>query len=277
LSGLPRISLVTPSMNQAAFLEQTLRSVLEQQYPQLEVIVIDGGSSDASVDVIRRYESRLSYWISEPDGGQAAAINKGFAHSTGEILGWLNSDDMLFPGILHMVGEIFSRYPEIAWITSWGAHLDYTGKVTRVTPSPGTVRSLIQRGWYHGRMLGFIRQESTFWRRDLWQRAGGFVDETKTYGMDFDLWKRFAAYADLVTVQMPLGGFRVHAHQKTAQLDRYYREIGVTLPQQARLITLPARLIFTLFSTPFVSRLTHDKGRNEWQFHRGIDFQPGIR
>lgn len=277
MSHYPSISLVTPSLNQAQYLEQTLISVINQQYAPLEYIVIDGGSTDGSPDILRRYASRISHWVSEPDTGQAQAINKGFACATGSIFGWLNSDDILLPGTLRAVGEIFARYPQIAWITSWGANMDENGGNLRIIRTPGMFRPLIKRGWHHGRLLGFVRQESTFWRRELWDAAGGYVNEDKHYAMDYELWQRFAAHADLVTAQTTFGAFRVHRAQKTAQLGRYYREIGVRIPAAARLFTLPLRGALMVTAAPFVPRLRCDERHNTWQFIPGYAFQPGIR
>src|SRR3954447_3859663 len=115
---LPKISVVTPSFNQAEYLEETLRSVLDQEYTNLEYIVIDGGSTDGSVDIIRRYEDRLAYWVSEPDQGQYDALNKGFARTTGEIMAWLNSDDKYLDWTFSSVAEAMSKLPEIEWLTS---------------------------------------------------------------------------------------------------------------------------------------------------------------
>ena len=260
---LPRISVVTPSYNQAAFLRKTLDSVVSQNYPNLEYIVIDGGSTDGSADILREYSSKLTYWVSEPDQGQSHAINKGFAHATGEIMTWLNSDDLLLPDALHTVGEIFARYPQIQWLTGQPANLDVYDTL-RVAPlKTGRFRAIIRRGWYHGRGLGFIRQEGTFWRRSLWEKAGASIDEAKHYAMDDDLWRRFAQHADLITVDMPLAAFRSQPEQKTAQLDHYYAEAGVKLPHATRFVMLPFRAAFTLLSWRFAPRVVRRDG--EWR------------
>jgi glycosyltransferase involved in cell wall biosynthesis len=273
---LPTITIVTPSYNQAAYLEATIRSVLDQNYPALRFLIIDGGSTDGSVDIIKRYADRLTYWVSEKDGGQSDAINKGFAINTSmsgqsdlDIMTWLNSDDVLLPGALHRVGQIFEKYPQIQWLTGQPANMDAEGqhlKLGRLKTGRG--RNLIRRGWYHGRGLGFIRQEGTFWRRTLWNEAGG-INPNLHYAMDFDLWRRFAAHAPLVTVDQHLAAFRTQPQQKTSAIDKYYAEAGVTLPHAARWIALPVRAIFTLATWPLMPRVEVDSD--------DVSYKTGIR
>lgn len=239
---LPRISVVVPSYNQAAFLPAALDSLLNQDYPDLEIIVMDGGSADGSADVLRAYAPRLAAAVSEPDRGQSHAINKGMALATGEVLSWLNSDDILLPGALQAVGEIFAAFPGVEWLTGQPANLGADGVLRHFPLKTGRWQGAIWRGWYHGRALGFIRQEGTFWRRSLWEQAGGQVDEARHYTMDYDLWRRFARHAPLVTADETLAAFREHPAQKTADLAGYYAEAGVRLPQAVRWFMLPARV-----------------------------------
>ena len=229
-SLLPRISVVTPSLNQAPFLEQTILSVLNQQYPNLEYVVIDGGSTDGSIDIIRKYEHRLAYWASEPDTGQYAAINKGFAHTTGEIMAWLNSDDKYLEWTFSTVAEVMTELPRIEWLTSlFQLFWDQQGRAMRCESHPGFSRELVLRG---GTLPGcgwpawaFIQQESTFWRRSLWEKAGGRLNTDYSFAGDYDLWIRFAEQAELYSLSVPLAGFRQHPSQKTAKnMPEYLRE-----------------------------------------------------
>lgn len=222
---IPRISLVTVNFNMASTLETTLRSVVDQQYAGLEYVVIDGGSTDGSVEIIRRYENRLASWISQPDGGMYDALNRGFAATSGEIMGWLNSDDLHMHWTLSTVAEIFSHCPQVEWITSLyplifneKGHLcstHYLAGFNRVSFMRGA--NLPRKGFY---ARGFIQQESTFWRRSLWERAGSRLDTSCGTAGDFELWTRFFQHANLAGVAVPLAGFR----QRRGQISMEQRE-----------------------------------------------------
>ena len=228
--SLPRISIVTPSFNQGSFLEATIRSVLDQDYPNLEYVIVDGGSTDNSIQIIKKYAHKLTWWVSERDGGQYEALNKGFAQTTGEIMAWLNSDDKYLPWTFATLADILTSLPEVEWLTSV-LHLfwDEAGRAVSCEEHPGFSRDLILSG---GTLPGcgwpawsFVQQESTFWRRSLWQKAGCHLDPRWSLAGDFELWLRFAAHAELFSVPTPLAGFRRHGNQKTSgNMDEYIRQ-----------------------------------------------------
>lgn len=229
-TSMPKISIVTPSFNQGAYLEDALRSVLDQHYPNLEYLVLDGGSTDGSREIIERYADRLAYWTSERDRGQYDAINRGLQQSSGEIMAWLNSDDKYLPWTFEVVAEVFSRFPEVEWITS--AHpLQWNNRGQAVRC--GTRLGYDAHSFFRGANLplrpwfarAWIQQESTFWRRSLWERAGGEINISYQYAGDFDLWARFFRHGELYVVSALLGGMRKHGVQKTVQhLDKYLTE-----------------------------------------------------
>jgi hypothetical protein len=228
---LPKISVVTPSFNQGRYLEETIRSVLDQDYPSLEYFVIDGGSTDGSVDIIRKYADRLTYWVSEPDRGQMDAINKGFARSTGQIMAWLNSDDKYCPWAFDVVGRVFSSLPEVSWLTSQTQLLwNRGGQLQTAFHSHPFARTWFYRGWtiptlpIRPEQKSWIMQEATFWRRELWVAAGAHLDDTLRIACDFELWARFYEHADLVTTICPLAGFRYHGEQKSIARAEYHAE-----------------------------------------------------
>lgn len=223
----PKISLVTPSYNQGEFIEETICSVISQNYPNLEYIIIDGGSSDSTGDVINKYRNSLSYAISEPDDGLYNALNKGFAESSGEIMGWINSDDKHLPWTLQLVAEIFSALPSAEWLTTaYPLWFDKRGVPVGCSYYVGFNRHAFFRGanlpgrkWFS---RPTIQQESTFWRRTLWERSGGYTDSSLKLAGDYELWARFFTHADLLTTTVPLAGFRQHGNQKSVTQKEEY-------------------------------------------------------
>jgi glycosyltransferase involved in cell wall biosynthesis len=237
----PTLSLVTPSFNQAQFIGATFDSVFAQNYPALDYVVVDGGSNDGSRELISARSGQLAWWCSEPDRGMYDALNKGFAHTRGEIMGWLNSDDLLLPGALRAIGEIFDRFPDVQWLSSltlstWTP----TGNCSGTATIEGFSHAAFLEGGYlpgGGRHYGWIPQESTFWRRALWEKAGGCVDASLKLAGDYELWSRFFRHAELTGTPTPLGGFRTHAAQKSRALDDYLTEAHRVTNTAAQLAT----------------------------------------
>ena len=227
---VPKLSVVTATLNRAQFLEDTIRSVLDQGYLNLEYAIVDGGSTDGSLDVIRKYDARLAHWVSEPDAGHFDALQKGFARTSGDVMAFINSDDKFCPWAFSVVGEIFAQFPQVEWLTTLFPIIwDAQGRATHCRATEGFSKEGFLRGQYLPGNRGafathWIQQESTFWRRTLWEKAGGRVDTSMRVGGDFELWARFFEHADLYAVSTPLGGFRIHGDQFTAlQLDKYMK------------------------------------------------------
>ncbi|MFN0084286.1 MAG: glycosyltransferase family 2 protein [Blastocatellia bacterium] len=210
--SLPKISIITPSFNQARFLERTICSVLDQGYPNLEHIVIDGGSTDGSVEILRRYADRLAYWVSEPDGGQSHALNKGFARATGEIFGWLNSDDVYCPGALAQAGRRFAEDRALDLFYGGLYLIDAEDRLLDAHwAGPCNPRYTLHVGLD-------IHQQALFWRRELMDRVGG-IDETMNFSMDVDLIMRLLLHGRAARTRDYLGMFRVHDEAKTATIE----------------------------------------------------------
>jgi len=216
---LPLVSIVTPSYNQAQFLEETILSVLNQDYPNLEYIIIDGGSSDGSVDIIRKYEKRLAYWVSEPDRGQSHAMNKGIACATGDILFWLNADDLCLPGAFSSVAEAFSKQPLPRIVIGQAYIIDHEGKLR------GQLKSQFTSWADLATRKCKIRQVAAFFDRKLFDELGG-LDESLDYAMDTDLLLRFTHLYPPLIINEYLGAFKLHqANKFETDLVAGYQEL----------------------------------------------------
>lgn len=207
------VSVVTPSFNQAKYLEATIRSVLEQGYPHIEYIIIDGGSTDGSVEIIRKYGKRLAWWVSEPDQGQTAAINRGFAHASGEIFAWLNSDDTYNPNAVAEAVAFLSAHPEVGLVYSDADFIDSNGGVVGKFNARQTSYRRLRRGGV------YIPQQAAFWRADLWRQVGP-LDPSYYFAMDYDLWVRLARVSDIRYYPgHTWANFRLHDDAKTIAAD----------------------------------------------------------
>lgn len=217
--GLPLVSIVTPSFNQAAYLEAAIQSVLGQDYPRLEYVIVDGGSTDGSLDIVRRYAERLTHWSSEPDSGQTEAINKGFARATGDILAWLNSDDVYYPGAVRGAVAFLQAHPEVGMVYGDAEFINESGKPVGRFPARQTSQARLGRGYVH------IPQQASFFRASLWKMVAP-LDPTFYFAMDYDLWVRIAGLAQLRYRPGAWAGFRLHADAKTSTAaDRCWPEM----------------------------------------------------
>jgi glycosyltransferase involved in cell wall biosynthesis len=260
----PTISIITPNYNGGRFLEETIRSVLLQGYPNLEFIVIDGGSTDNSTEIIRRYEPWISYWISEKDSGQSEAINKGLMRATGEVVAYLNSDDLYLPGALFKVADIFCSKPATNWIVGAcliGNKPQDAGLNTPLIPSP-TWKCLTREY--------FIPQPSVF-LKDVCLRKYGFFDDKLHYCMDYDYWCRLLLSDEIPeTTTEPLSFFRLHQDSKTTLVQPEFEMENIAIirkhmysaPQDAvEMIHAGIRTCVDLYHHFTARSLRYSKGR----------------
>jgi len=213
LSTQPLVSIITPSYNQAQFLEQTIQSVLGQDYPRIEYIVIDGGSSDGSKAILEKNGPRLSYWQSQKDKGQTDAINQGFARATGEVLAWLNSDDLLYPSAVSKAVEALKRYPQAVMVYGNCELVNGQGKLISRFPAAQTDLAKLRQGYVH------IPQQAAFFLAEAWKQVGP-LDPSFFFAMDYDLWTRLAKFGQLQYIDAePWAAFRLHGDSKSIAAD----------------------------------------------------------
>lgn len=256
-AGAPSFSIVTPSLDQAAFLPRTIESVLSQGYPRLEYGVQDGGSTDGTREILERERPRLAFAVSERDRGQADALNRAFARTSGEVLAWINSDDFLLPGALATVARAFAARPDVDVIYGHRILVDADGDEIGRWVLPASTHLILP--W-----ADWIPQETLFFRRRIWERSGGRLDESFHYALDWDLLLRFRDRgARFLRVPKFLGAFRIHPAQKTTA---WFDEHGA--PEMARLrgralSRLPTAREIQLRVLPFLLR--HAIRHRLWQ------------
>jgi glycosyltransferase involved in cell wall biosynthesis len=274
-STFPKISIVTPSFNQGEFLEETICSVLNQNYPNLEYIIIDGGSTDNSVEIIRKYEKHLKYWISEKDKGVYDAIQKGFAQSTGEIMAWINSDDLYHPLSFLTIAEIFTSFPEVSWLQGNPSGFDEKSRNVALQPM-----RLWSRYNFYLKDFAFIQQESTFWRRTLWEKAGSGFDPNLKYAGDLELWLRFFRHERLFVTDALIAGFRFRSSNQLSfdNQEKYLIEAHTCiesepLDEQTRKAFASIRKLKSLLSKMRYFQI----GRLKLKYYKLFNYPPVIK
>jgi glycosyltransferase involved in cell wall biosynthesis len=246
---LPRLTVITPSLNQARYLERALRSVLDQDYPDLEYIVMDGGSTDGSVEILRRYGDRLAYWVSEPDSGQSWAINRGIERSTGEVIAYINSDDYYLPGAFEAALPFFED-PTVRWVAGTTEYRGADGTLEilwKALPPPGLRGRWVRGPWY-------IPQASSFWRRDVFDEFGLLRDD-----LDFVFDTEFGlrlALGDVwpLTFDRPLAVRYLHSEAKSAEPSQFHREYATVAKQLRRQLSWWERALDFPFRTQYLVR-----------------------
>ena len=224
-SVLPKISIITPTLNQGDFIENTIRSVIEQRYPNLEYIIIDGGSTDNTLEVIERFQPFLSYWISEPDNGQAEAINKGFSKATGDIVAWLNSDDTYTEGALWEFVKAVLKYPKAdIWVASHHNYIDEQDDVLSTMENVFVSHKEFVKYWKTGGIR--VNQPSVFFRRQLVEELGK-IDPHLHYGLDYDFFLRLSRIHRIATINGKWANYRLHRRAKsgTSAGEGFYKFI----------------------------------------------------
>lgn len=212
MADRPLVSIVTPSFNQASYLNEAMQSVLRQDYSPIEYIVIDGGSTDGSIEIIQANKEKLAFWSSQPDEGQTDAINKGFARAKGKILAWLNADDRLKPNAVAEAVAFLQQHPEVGMVYGDADFIDANGRVVGQFNARQTDYRALLRGYVH------IPQQAAFWRADLWRQVAP-LDKSLSFAMDYDLWVRLAKISRLHYEPRLWAEFRLHTDSKTIQND----------------------------------------------------------
>ena len=206
------VSIVTPSFNQERYIEKTIQSVLVQDYPQIEYRIVDGGSTDGTVHVIKKYAHQLAGWVSEKDRGQTDAINKGFAQAKGDIVAWINSDDTYEPGAISAAVRYLQEHPDVGMVYGDCNYINESGDVVGQFHAAQTNYGLLRQGFTH------IPQQTMFLRAELWKQVGP-LDPSFYFAMDYDLWTRIAARAKINYVPQTWANFRLHTSGKTIVAD----------------------------------------------------------
>ncbi len=248
LTNAPKISIVTPSFGQGNYIEKTIKSILDQNYANLEYFVQDGGSKDNTVEILKQYEHLLTGWTSAPDKGQSHAINLGFSHITGEIMCWLNSDDLLLPGTLTYVANYFNTHPEVDIIYGNRLIINQDDMEIGRWILPGHDERVLS--W-----VDYIPQETLFWRRRIWEKVGAKIDESFSFAMDWDLLLRFReAGATFAHLPYFIGAFRVHEQQKTSAVMATTGLLEINRLRERILGRLPTRQATCKAVLPFMIR-----------------------
>lgn len=225
-----KVSIVMAVYNGEKYIEHAIKSIINQTYNNIEFIIVDGLSTDNTLEIVKKYTNDISMIISEKDKGMYDALNKGFQRSTGELMLWLNSDDYLFPTAIESVVNLMQKFPYIKWVTGRKTYIDKNNTPRKVECFRSNYNYFIKKGYSRGDGVGYIMQETTFWHRDLYIKAGSYIDTQYKLASDFELWYRFAKYEELYSFNTLLGAFRQHEEQLSSAIDKYEIECDKIKP-----------------------------------------------
>lgn len=234
-----KISIVLPVYNSVNFIEETLISIFNQEYPNLELIVLDSCSTDGTTEVLKKYSSKIDQLIIEKDNGQYYAVKKGLEIASGEVIAWINADDKYFPWTFSFVNKIFSSYNDVNWISGIPSYMNDQGEIYGMNNTiPTRPTNFIKNGWFRNKLFGYLQQEGMFWRKTVYDEIDG-IDINYKLAADFDLWTRMANNAELISVGISLAIFRVHQNSRSKVfIQEYENEVSriVSLKQKAPFI-----------------------------------------
>jgi len=257
-----KVTVVMPVYNGEEYIEYAIKSVINQSYKNIQFILVDGGSTDNTMNIVNKYAEFFEIIISEKDKGMYDAINKGFARSDGELMLWLNSDDYLFQNAIETAVMIMKKHPNVKWMKGRNVYLDQNNAIRKVACFKSYYKSFLKSGLYRTNGLGSIMQETTFWHRNLYEKSGSYIDTNYKAASDYELWVRFAQFETLYSVNTLFGAFRQHNAQLSGDVNAYEKECN-----EIKKLTGVQLLLLKFFKYPFYIYAMLDR-KNKIYFNR---------
>jgi len=251
-----------PVYNGEKYIEYAIKSVINQSYKNIQFILVDGGSTDGTMEIVNKYTEFFETIISEKDKGMYDAINKGFSHSDGELMLWLNSDDYLFENAIETAVMVMKKHPSIKWMKGRNAFLDQNNTIRKIACFKSYYKSLLKLGLYRTNGLGSVMQETTFWHRDLYEKAGNHINTNYKVASDYELWVRFAKFETLYSLNTLLGAFRQHGAQLSGDINAYEKECN-----EIKMLSSMQLFLLKIFKFPFYIYAMIDR-KNKIYFDR---------
>ena len=242
----PLVSIIMPVYNGEEYINTAISSIIAQSYENIELIVIDGSSTDNTLKILEQYDKHIAYLVSEKDNGMYSAINKGLSRANGDILCWLNSDDFYFPLAIENVVKTFNTFEDVEWLTGRKVVINQNDQIIKIGCFKSFNSAFIKKGYYRGGAFGFITQETTFWKKSLMDKSGYLREDLKV-ASDFELWTRFAEHAKLYSLNTILAAFRSHEGQLSSDIQRYNDECDSIKPiKYKKVIKIVGQIVYLI-------------------------------